>query len=135
MLVNETDVFPADDGEHLALAPAELAYVGNAVTTTTPVVSFYVHGHLLKSYSLQDLHIDPTKLEHSVSHARLFKPQAAFRAWRWENPLGTREAEVDQLLDPPNPRWQNGVFELNTLDGQTFRFDPATGNLIPSAAE
>jgi hypothetical protein len=52
--------------------------------------------------------------------------------WHWEWPPGSREFEIEiRQMSEPNPYWQDGVLELKTNDGQKFRFDPATGAMLP----
>ncbi len=83
-LAYATDVFPADDGEHLVITSSSVSGGRDPVNPTATILAFYAHGRLLKSYSLQDLHIDLAKLEHSVSHTHWFTPRAAYQGWHWE---------------------------------------------------
>lgn len=71
-------------------------------------VGFYRDGSLLASYRVRDLVGDPAALPRSVSH------------YQWLQ---------SQSFDPAA-----GVLTLSTLEGQTYRFDLRTGQVVPEPA-
>ena len=136
VLCRENGVFPADDGEHLILVRDSVRGGKDPTDMARPVILFYTHGQLSKSYSLGDLHIDPAKLQNSVSSTHWIATESNTQTWVWDWPPDSEQAEIHALTFPkPNPHWQRGIFELTALDGQTFRFDPITGGQLPEAGK
>jgi hypothetical protein len=131
-LFEKCGTFPSDDGEHLVLLMCRLRGVGAEVKRNEPVLFFYERDRLVKSYSLEQLKIESAKLPHSVSHSEFYQYREMLNGWHWEWPPGSREFEIEiRQMSEPNPYWQDGVLELKTNDGQKFRFDPATGAMLP----
>ena len=131
ILADQQGILPADDGVHLVLLESRLRGTGNAVKRDVPVLRFYAHSRLVKSYTLDDLNISSDKLSRGVSHSAFFNPSPISTRWKWEWPLGT-DAATFEMLNPykPNPFWHDGAFELTTIDRQMFRFAPSTGAIL-----
>jgi hypothetical protein len=133
VIVEDGGVFPADDGVHLVILQRTLWGLGDRMKRDQPIIQFYARDRLLKSYTLDDLHIDPKELPHSVSHTQYYRYQSMLPGWAWEWELGSEAAETNIRYGiEANPIWRDGAFHLKTADGQQFRFDPS-GKRLPLA--
>lgn len=104
-------VFVPDDGRSLVRL-GDWPF-GLAPQDTHLGVAFYQAGKLVKKYSTKDLVKDVSKVRPSVSHYQFFD---------WEDPPALVSLHVNGSY--------HHVFRLRSIDGITYLFDPATGEIV-----
>ena len=110
------EVFMSMDGRYLVqMGPWSS---GQEVSKADLAVAFHRDGKLMKSYSTAELIKAPEKIERSASHYR----------WRSPSPFSRELTDKQKEALRPHLSYQN-EFTLNTIDGWTYVFDAATGNI------